>query len=100
MSMFIACKPDGGCEAIAPDGAAYTDLQEFVDDSKLIKPDDKVIGINDITAPGSSQRPIETFTKRVTPPWVWFVVVGALLALLVVVVLWRQARTRRRRADE
>lgn len=37
MPMVVACKPEGGCEVVAPDGARYPDLQAFVDDSKLIK---------------------------------------------------------------
>jgi hypothetical protein len=100
MPMFIACRPDGDCKAFALDGEGYSDLQEFVDDSKLIEPGDQVIGPTDLTSPGSPQRHLETFTKRVIPPRVWYAGGGALLVLLVVVALWRQARTRRRRADE
>lgn len=100
MPMLIACKPEGGCVAIALDGASYTDLQDFVDDSKLIKPGDEVFGTADLTSPGSPQNRAETFTKHVTPPWVWYVGGGVLLVLSVVGAVWLEARTRHRRADE
>lgn len=100
MPMFIACKPEGGCEAIALDGASYTDMQDFVDDSKLIKPGDEVFGTADLTSPGSPKSRTETFTKHVTPPWVWYVSGGALVVLLIAGAVWLEAWTRRRHRVE
>jgi hypothetical protein len=97
--VFVACKPEGGCEVITPDGAGYPDLQAFVDDSKLIKSGDRVLGNVNMTSPGEPVR-TETFTKRAVLPWAWYVGGGALLVLLLVVAVWLATRTRRRRVEE
>jgi hypothetical protein len=98
MPMVVACKPEGGCEVVAPDGVGYPDLQAFVDDTKLIKSGDKVLGAANITSPGE---PVQTgtFTKRAVLPWVWWAGGGALLVLLLAAV-WLMTRTRRRRRAE
>lgn len=99
MPMVVACRPEGGCEVVAPDGAGYADLQAFVDDTQLLKPGDKVLGAANITSPGEPVR-AATFTKGASLPWVWYAGGGALLVLLLAAV-WLMVRARRRRrADE
>lgn len=95
MTMVVACKPEGDCEVIAPDGAGYPDLQAFVDDSKFLKSDDQVGGNANITSPGKPARFVTFRPADTGPPWAWYFGGSVLLVLLIVV--WSVSRTRRRR---
>jgi hypothetical protein len=97
MTVVVACRPaGGGCELIAPDGAAYSDLREFVDDTELLDSGDSVHGNVNLAAPGEPER-YETVTKRDDQPWGWYVASGGallvLVALVIVAVRWSRRST-------
>jgi hypothetical protein len=98
ITVFTACKPEGGCEIVAPDGAGYPDFQHFVDDTKLINRGDEVLANADMTSPKASAR-LETFKKSAIPAWAWYAGGGALVVVLLLTAIWL-GRKMRRRADE
>ncbi|QWF84541.1 hypothetical protein [Amycolatopsis sp. CA-230715] len=99
LPMVVACEPGGGCEVVAPDGAGYPDLEEFTEDSKLLKPGDEVLGAANITSPGESVR-TATYVKGSGLAWVWYTGGGAALVLLGgAVSLVVRARRRRKEGE-
>jgi hypothetical protein len=96
--LLSACRPEGGCRIVAPDGADYPDVQHFVDDSELIERGDKVLANANLRTPEVPGR-FESFTKPLVPPWIWPTAAAALTALLLLLVL-RIVRARRRRAED
>lgn len=99
LPIVVACRPQGGCRVIAPDGADYPDLRTFVDDTKLVNRGDSVTGNANVASPAEAVR-TETFVKRPYPPWARYALVGALLLGLPLVVVLLIRSTRRRRADQ
>jgi hypothetical protein len=96
LPMVVACKPEGDCLLVAPDGAGYPDVATFVDDTKLLEPGDRALGNANITDPGAPVRS-ETFTKSADLTWLWYVGGGVLVLLAAAV--WLVIRMRRRRED-
>ncbi|MEQ4726200.1 hypothetical protein [Nonomuraea sp. B19D2] len=99
MPMVVACKPEGGCQVVAPDGVGYADFQSFINDTKLIKPGDKVLGAANITSPGEPLQP-KTFTKRAHVPWALYAGFALLVLLVAVWLILQDFRRRRTGADE
>jgi hypothetical protein len=98
LNLVVACKPDGTCEIVAPDGAAYPGLQAMVDDTRLLKAGDEVLGAANITSPGQPVD-LKTFT-RTGPPWLWIGVGVGLAIVLVAGLLVLLARRRRRQGEK
>ncbi|WP_206785310.1 hypothetical protein [Amycolatopsis sp. MtRt-6] len=78
--MVIACKRGTrDCLLVAPDGAGYHSLEEFVDDTTLLKPGDRVSGPSGLPDAPDNAR-VEELTKSdpTAAPWivVGFAVVG------------------------
>ncbi|MEU8638459.1 hypothetical protein AB0C38_40285 [Amycolatopsis sp. NPDC048633] len=102
VDLAIACKPGTrDCLLVAPDGAGYPNLADFVDDTKLLEPGDTISGAGGIpTHPDTAQS--ETITKNDPADAAWTVVglsaAGLVVAALVVfVALWLVRRARGRR---
>ena len=95
ITVFTACKPAGGCEIVAPDGAGYPDFQHFVDDTELIDRGDEVLANADMTSPGASTR-LATFKKSAVPAWARYAGGGALAIILLLTAIWLVRKTRRR----
>ncbi|MBE8524178.1 hypothetical protein ILP97_43015 [Amycolatopsis sp. H6(2020)] len=86
---------------MAPDGAGYHSLGEFVDDTKLLKPGDRVSGPSGLPdAPDDARTEELTKSDPTAAPWivVGFAVVGVpVLAVLIFTALGLVRRARARR---
>ncbi|WIY05231.1 hypothetical protein QRX60_15795 [Amycolatopsis mongoliensis] len=102
VDLVIACKPGTrDCLLVAPDGAGYPSLADFVDDTKLLEPGDTISGAAGIPAHPVA-RQSETVVKSDPDVSAWtavgVVVAGLVVAALVVIaVVWLIRRPRRRR---
>ncbi|MEU6713945.1 hypothetical protein ABZ897_20950 [Nonomuraea sp. NPDC046802] len=99
MSLVVACKREGGCQVVAPDGVGYPNFQAFLNDTKLIKPGDRVLGAANITSPGEPLQ-AKTFTKRADEPLALYAGFALLVLLVAVWLILQDFRRRRTGADE
>ncbi len=97
--VVTACRPDGDCTIIAPDGVSYAVVRSFVDDNKAIEPGDVVLANPDLASPDTpAPARLEEFTKSSGPPWVWMAGGGASAVVVLLTLVWL-VRRRRRRID-
>lgn len=99
MWIFYTCKPEGGCEWIAPDGVAYPNLRAFVDDTEFLKPGATVSGHATMTAPGKPGRDV-SLTKHARTPWNAYAGIGGLLLALLILAGMALILVRGRRAKD
>jgi hypothetical protein len=99
VTVITACKPEGGCTIIAPDGVSYPDVQHFVDDNKVIKPGEKVVANANLGTPDKPLK-IKEFTKSTGRPWVRYAGAAALAVVVLLVGVGLIPMRRRRREEQ
>jgi hypothetical protein len=102
VDLIIACKPGTrDCLLVAPDGAGYPNLADFVNDTKLLQPGDTITGAGGLPAePDTAQTETVTKTDSVDPAWTVAGVAAAgvvVAAIVVFAALWLARRARGRR---
>ncbi|WP_410655750.1 hypothetical protein [Amycolatopsis sp. lyj-112] len=104
LRLVIACKPGTReCLLVAPDGAGYANLEDFVEDTKLLKPGDTISGAGGIpNSPDTSKT--ETQTKHDDNDnagfWAGTIACILLAAALIAVSVWWWVRKSRNRSDD